>query len=137
MSSFLPSSFDFPNEPLGLPIIFPFALAAANPSFVRSEIKSRSISANRPNRKPNLQSIKTVGFYRLRLASVSAANIVIITFVCISCAPSKSILSLTATKRSCCSIMRSTRRIICDTLRPRRLNSLTSKISFGASCSSN
>ena len=48
ISSSFPSSFDFPNTPLGLPIIFPFAFAATNPSFVRSEIKSRSISANSP-----------------------------------------------------------------------------------------
>ncbi len=49
ISSSFPSSFDLPNAPLGLPITFPFARAAAIPSLVRSEIRSRSISANRLN----------------------------------------------------------------------------------------
>lgn len=45
MISFLPSNFDFPG-PLGRPSFLPEALALAKPIFVRSEIKSRSISAN-------------------------------------------------------------------------------------------
>ena len=45
----LPSSFDLPMEFLGLPIALPFARAAVIPSFVRSEIRSRSISANKLN----------------------------------------------------------------------------------------
>ena len=49
ISSSFPSSFDLPNTPLGLPTIFPFARAAITPSFVLSEIKSLSISANREN----------------------------------------------------------------------------------------
>ena len=53
-------------------------------------------------------------------------NMVIITFVCISCKPSQSMPSLTATNRICFSIIRSTIIIIGETLRPRRLSSLTS-----------
>ena len=49
ISSSLPSSLDFPKVPLGLPNTFPLARAAARPSLVRSEIKSLSISANKPN----------------------------------------------------------------------------------------
>ena len=40
----------FPKAPLGRPSRFPLALAAASPSLVRSEIRSRSTSANNPNR---------------------------------------------------------------------------------------
>ena len=60
--------------PLGRPSSFPLALAAASPSLVRSEIRSRSTSANNPN---------------------SA----IITLVRRSCLPSNSIASLMAMKR--------------------------------------
>ena len=67
--------------PLGpRPSSFPLALAAASPSLVRSEIRSRSTSANNPN---------------------SA----IITLVRRSCLPSNSIASLMAMKR----ILRRTR----------------------------
>ena len=40
---------DVPKAPLGRPSRFPLALAAASPSLVRSEIRSRSTSANNPN----------------------------------------------------------------------------------------
>lgn len=49
ISTSLPSSFDRLREPFGRPSIWPLALAAAIPSRVRSEIRSRSISANSPN----------------------------------------------------------------------------------------
>ena len=42
MSCSLPSSLDVPKAPLGRPSNFPLALAAASPSLVRSEIRSRS-----------------------------------------------------------------------------------------------
>ena len=64
----------FPRPPLGRPSRFPLALAAASPSLVRSEIRSRSTSANNPNRA-------------------------IITLVGRSCLPSNSIASLMAMKR--------------------------------------
>ena len=41
MSCSLPSSLDVPKAPLGRPSSFPLALAAASPSLVRSEIRSR------------------------------------------------------------------------------------------------
>ena len=68
--SFLPVD----QAPLGRPRSFPLALAAASPSLVRSEIRSRSTSANNPNRA-------------------------IITLVGRSCLPSNSIASLMAMKR--------------------------------------
>jgi hypothetical protein len=42
ISCSLPSSLDFPKAPLGRPSSFPWAFAAASPSLVRSEIRSRS-----------------------------------------------------------------------------------------------
>ena len=80
MSCSLPSSLDVPRTPLGRPSSFPLALVAASPSWVRSEIRSRSTSANNPNRA-------------------------IITLVRRSCLPSNSIASLMAMKR----ILRRTR----------------------------
>src|SRR5260370_13502199 len=50
ISSSLPSSRDFPSTPFGRPSSRPLARADANPSRVRSEIKSLSTSANRPNK---------------------------------------------------------------------------------------
>ena len=50
MSSSLPSSRETPNEPFGRPSFRPEALAWARPSRVRSEIRSRSTSANNANR---------------------------------------------------------------------------------------
>ena len=44
MSCSLPSSLDVPKAPLSRPSSFPLALAAASPSLVRSEIRSRSTS---------------------------------------------------------------------------------------------
>jgi hypothetical protein len=46
MTSSLPSSFYLPG-PFGRPSLFPDALAPASPILVRSEIKSRSDSANK------------------------------------------------------------------------------------------
>ena len=46
MSSSLPLSRETPNEPFGRPSFRPEDLALARPSGVRSEIKSRSTSAN-------------------------------------------------------------------------------------------
>ena len=68
-----------PLKLLPLPAL-PLALAAASPSLVRSEIRSRSTSANNPNRA-------------------------IITLVGRSCLPSNSMASLMAMKR----ILRRTR----------------------------
>ena len=45
MSSSLPSSRETPSEPFGRPSFWPEALALARPSRVRSEIRSRSTSA--------------------------------------------------------------------------------------------
>ena len=69
ISSSLPSSFDLPIVPLGLPSSLPSALARFNPSLVLSLIKSLSISENR-------------------------LNIVIITLACMSCPPFKLMFSL-------------------------------------------
>ncbi len=49
MSSSLPLSRETPNEPFGRPSFSPEALALARPSRVRSEIRSRSTSANSAN----------------------------------------------------------------------------------------
>jgi hypothetical protein len=49
MSSVLPSNFDVPSVPFGLPHVFPDAFTAASASFVRKESNSRSISAKRLN----------------------------------------------------------------------------------------
>ena len=46
MSSSLPSSRETPSEPFGRPSFWPEGLARARPSRVRSEIRSRSTSAN-------------------------------------------------------------------------------------------
>ena len=51
ISSSLPSSRDFPSTPFGRPSSRPLARADANPSRGRSEIKSLSTSANRPEKK--------------------------------------------------------------------------------------
>src|SRR5688572_26955142 len=48
ISPSLPSSFDLLRAPLGLPSRLPRAFAAAKPSFVRSAMRSRSISAKSP-----------------------------------------------------------------------------------------
>ena len=50
MSSSLPLSRETPNEPFGRPSFWPEALALARPSRVRSEIRSRSTSANSAKR---------------------------------------------------------------------------------------
>src|ERR1700675_45491 len=50
ISSSFPSSRDFPSTPFGRPSSWPLARADANPSRVRSEIKSLSTLANRPNK---------------------------------------------------------------------------------------
>src|SRR5260370_22190198 len=47
ISSSFPSSRDFPSTPFGRPSSRPLARADANPSRVRSEIKSLSTSANK------------------------------------------------------------------------------------------
>ena len=96
----------FPRPPLGRPSSFPLALAAASPSLVRSEIRSRSTSANNPNRA-------------------------IITLVGRSCLPSNSIASLMAMKRILRRTRVSTIWITSERLRPSRDNSLTSSRSPG------
>ena len=50
MSSSLPLSRETPNEPFGRPSFLPEDLALARPSRVRSEIRSRSTSANNAKR---------------------------------------------------------------------------------------
>ena len=50
ISSSWPSSLGLPRAPLGRPSRLPLALAAASPSLVRSEMRSRSTSAKSPNR---------------------------------------------------------------------------------------
>ena len=75
ISSSRPDSFDFPSEPFGRPSCFPLARATANPSRVRSEIRSRSISAKSP-------------------------NMVTMTLVCMSCFPSSRMFSFMETRRT-------------------------------------
>ena len=92
--------------PLGRPSKRPLARAAANPSFVRSEIRSLLTSAKSPNRA-------------------------IITLVCMSCFPSKRIDSLIAMKRTFRFTNSSTIWITWLRLRPKRDSSLTTRRSPG------
>src|SRR5438105_372224 len=62
ISPSFPSSFDGSREPFGRPSKRPRARAAARPSLVRSEIKSRSISANKPNNAMNLDPTRLADY---------------------------------------------------------------------------
>ena len=73
ISSSWPSSREAPSEPFGRPSFRPEALARARPSRMRSEIRSRSTSAN-------------------------SANNVVMTFVWMSRLPSTRMFSFSATK---------------------------------------